>query len=553
MKKTTLKKMFAAILSLSMILTLALSATGVFGATAGTDITIHKLGMTSFEGYPVANPNGAPLDLEDMDGVIGELAGVQFNYYRVDGSAMYDFGAITDAALAAVSEATLAADPDVDFMGSFITTATGYTIPDLADGRYVFYEEAENGLIVDDLAVPFVLNLPTASRDAQGNVMYDQAGNVIYLSAIHVYPKNMTEEPMPMKHVRALEDTIDSGTMGENLLFILTSTLPATIDEYDQFDFVDVLDTRLDYTGNLEVMLDGVALTGSTVAALPVGYFASETYDYFAIVPTTTGGGTLNIHFTQRGLDALAASDLEEYSLQVHFTVTINETAASDYTPADGDDEIPNDFTIYYKNTYTAPDVPGPVKDEDSNTVYVYCGGKTFIKTNDFNLPDTTGNIRYLGGAQFALYRDINGTGIGGTAVLWTQNLIDELAPTAATFVDAGTAGYLGDPIVFISGADGKFEVRGLKALTTEPGIFDGKYYLEETVAPAGYIKLNVPITFTVTRDGYDITAPQQIKNAEMPNLPMTGGIGTIIFLAGGLVLMGGAVVALRRRQHAQG
>ncbi|MDA9472576.1 putative surface protein [Enterococcus sp. 5H] len=84
-------------------------------------------------------------------------------------------------------------------------------------------------------------------------------------------------------------------------------------------------------------------------------------------------------------------------------------------------------------------------------------------------------------------------------------------------------------------------------------------YALEETKAPNGYVPLKNDVKFTVPgeqtgtdangRPIYDNPAIN-VPNKKTPGMPITGGMGTIIFLVAGLLLMGGAY-KLRKGKNA--
>ncbi|WP_339393995.1 SpaA isopeptide-forming pilin-related protein [Brevibacterium metallidurans] len=95
--------------------------------------------------------------------------------------------------------------------------------------------------------------------------------------------------------------------------------------------------------------------------------------------------------------------------------------------------------------------------------------------------------------------------------------------------------------------AAGKFRVEDLKW---------GDYTLVETKAPAGYKLDETPRKFTISREKLDFAFDEPIVNqqAKSPQLPFTGGIGTVGFvIAGAALLLAGAAAALwqyRRRMH---
>lgn len=116
------------------------------------------------------------------------------------------------------------------------------------------------------------------------------------------------------------------------------------------------------------------------------------------------------------------------------------------------------------------------------------------------------------------------------------------------TWVDAKA-----DATEVITGADGAARFDGLQA---------GTYYLEETVAPAGYNQLTKDITIVLNKDGSatidsasstlgaDHSLTAGVANSTGTMLPETGGIGTVIFVALGAlaVICAGVFLVTNKR-----
>ena len=107
--------------------------------------------------------------------------------------------------------------------------------------------------------------------------------------------------------------------------------------------------------------------------------------------------------------------------------------------------------------------------------------------------------------------------------------------------------------VVLTSDAQGRFEITGLA--------YAADYKLEEKEAPEGYAKTSdVPfeikkgsystedVNIEYNKEGQTKKDAKQVINKNL-TIPQTGGIGSLVFIAAGLVIMGGAFIAYKRSQ----
>lgn len=230
-------------------------------------------------------------------------------------------------------------------------------------------------------------------------------------------------------------------------------------------------------------------LTYKEVKEVKVDKNVVSTDDY----KVTQTGQTVDIEFTSSYLSNGDSAFYKADKVYVTYVATVNTAAlisiAGELKPNT------NHVDLHYTNNMNVD------SDITGNTVNVY--------TLTLNVGKVDGNTKApLAGATFKLTSDTDTTG------------------TTLT-----------------TGEDGSVTFTGLKA---------GKYYVEETVAPAGYNINSKKFEITISTQGIvtgdnvttDIPATDNVKDnklvvSDFPlSVPQTGGAGTVMFTVGGIALI---------------
>ena len=198
--------------------------------------------------------------------------------------------------------------------------------------------------------------------------------------------------------------------------------------------------------------------------------------------------------------------------IKITYSATVNEDAIAKTAT--------NKAVLYYTNEPSATHQPVPTPPV---IVTVYSSKIVIDKY------ETGSESTKLPGAEFVLYREETSGDTTSTVyykwddaakkVEWVK---DKAAATVKTTNNAGEA--------------------------TFGGLADGKYYLEEIKAPAGYNPLTAPVEVNVagsTMDTTKLSVDAKVANNTGALLPSTGGMGTTVFYVLGAVLVLGAVVLL--------
>lgn len=362
----------------------------------------------------------------------------------------------------------------------------------------------------------------------------------------YIYDVTVTIKDQPLETIKTIEDAEQnikdsiSQQVGKKVTFKIVQDVPKYEDTYKDivFKVTDTMSKGLEFVGN---SVEVKTKTGQDISDTPL----TKGTDYSVTGPTTAQDGKSTIVFdfsqnkTNQGTDFYAkVKDADQVIITYQATLTkdanftVNGNLNEAY-PTFGND--PNDTTNGKKDM-----------------AKVFSGGLKLTKT------DAEGTS-VLTDAEFTVYTDkectqeaklvtyeVNSDGI------ITETVNDELSAKAT--VDK----------------NGVVRFDGLGA---------GTYYIKETKAPSGYIKLKNPIkvevtvnlpenitkgdetatfTYKISGNGIqgDVTVDNNgiavfdVRNTQGFTLPTTGGMGTYLFTIGGVVLIALAAVLLLVRSR---
>jgi len=291
--------------------------------------------------------------------------------------------------------------------------------------------------------------------------------------------------------------------VGDKADFKLTSAVP-DMTGYKTYQYIvnDTMDAGLSMASDFEA--HGVTVTIGGVAFTD---FTTKVTDQSFTV--TFGSSFIN--------------QTKGAQIVITYSATLNQNAV--YAPASNDNEA---WLQYSDSPYTTG-----LGESAHHIVHVY----TF-KFGIKKIDELSGNP--LANATFNLHTT---TDTASPAIKFKQ-------------LDAGSAS---TPAVYIVDETGSADITTpASGMVTIEGVDAATYYLFETAAPAGYNKLDHPVTVVIKHkvtDGVSDFTPVNIdvENSTGTILPITGGIGTTIFYAVAAILTLGLIAffVIRKRRNA--
>ena len=347
-----------------------------------------------------------------------------------------------------------------------------------------------------------------------------------------------SKEVSVTKTAETADDSDITASIGDRVNYTVTADVPgypaATLDKNKTFNIYDTLQAGLTLDADSIRVTGYVGGTEGEMTDLTDGNAGNSYYTL-----TTTGavdlgreGVSFSLVFNYDNLKN--ADDVKFDTIQVAYSAVVDKDALVFNSNADRGN-LGNTAKLSYSNNPYA--TTASYKDViDDAKVYTY--GIKITKV------DSVDNSKFLPGAEFTVSLSEDGS-----------NPISFVKTGDGAYRKAESGTETGDTTVTV-GAEGS----GVQGMLTLSGLDADTYYLTETKAPDGYNKLGSPIEITITdtdpadgivndgadgANGADGYVEQTVKNSDGFQLPTTGGIGTILFTAGGILLMGLGVIVL--------
>lgn len=409
------------------------------------------------------------------------------------------------------------ADYEVDDTFTAVTDSTDaaglLVFDELAQGIYRVTETEST--TIRKACDPFLVSIPMTNPTDATQWIYD----------IHVYPKNeLADGPDIDKSVTVVGNQHDTMNRDEEVTWIVRADIPVGIGAAQTYEINDNMNAIHSFLPS-SLVFSAVNADGKTPITL-APLTAVTDYTLTHTPGTYPAADKFTVSFTKAGMTKLAAVNAAKTGTDMAKLVLTFNTEFKELTQAQWENELTtpmgkeleNKADLKYVNeigtTYT------PVTEEPE----VHLGGVKLIKV------DANDTATALPGAKFKIYPTLADAKAGTNAI---QDPDSVAAKEWEVTADAdGYVRFYG--LEFGTSPTGSFET-----LTQGTGIgAESSYWIVETKAPAGgYTMLKAPLEVKINKTSHLAANKVEVKNSKF-NLPLTGGMGTMIFTILGLVLV---------------
>ena len=557
-------------LLLSLLLALGCMGTSAFAA----DITIKELTKSTKTGSITVEQNLNAVEQLGITG--GPVAGVEYTLAQIGSlcEITYTGGYMTGYAVEKSTASTLGIVDEANYTGSH--NGTDYCIYTSKETLEILAKEIAK-LETEDLQGQFPSG-QTQKTNASGEATFADLKHGLYLILqTDVSGAEYEGEPITLSHLQTPMLVSVPGEEGEIVTVNvktplgygeLTKSIVGVGDIDGNWENVEDSATEVTGPGDYirfrlavqpprlssgdtldhfvveDVRSEGLKLEKLESVTDTLGQTYVEGTDYTRTEETVADGTRMLLTFTQQGLQKLERLGRAAGTLTVVYTTQVTEDAVTA--------GITNSARIDYKVDYAPdrdnpppPDNPPPEDDDDEyHSEWDVARSYTFGAHLTKYLGEE-GNLAPEGSVTFALYREKDG---------------QKQAVPLSRSGDAYQVALQGSNELSVS-ADGTFTILGLG---------EGTYYLRELSTAEGYALPNEDIALTLAGersageytgrlDAAQCTVDGQQGNASVQDgtlylsvinprtfyIPNTGGAGSWMFTAGGLLIIAGGVVYL--------
>ena len=569
-----MKNKIKAAVSLLLSLLLALGCMGTSAFAADRNLGNVTLAFSTETGSITVVQNLNAVEQLGITG--GPVAGVEYTLAQIGSlcEITYTGGYMTGYAVEKSTAEKLGIEDAANYTGSY--NGTNYCIYTSEATLEVLAKEIAE-LTTEDLKDKFS-GSPTEKTDANGEAEFETLDYGLYLILqTDVSGAEYEDEPITLSHLQTPMLVSVPGEEGEIVTVNvktplgygeLTKSIVGVGDINGNWENVEDSATEVTGPGDYirfrlavqpprlssgdtldhfvieDVRSKGLELEKLESVTDTLGQTYVENTDYTRTEETVADGTRMLLTFTQQGLQKLEQLGRAAGTLTVTYTAQVTDEA-----PTAG---ITNSARIDYKVDYAPdrdnpppPDDPPPEDDDDE-----YHSDWDVARSYTFGVHMTKylgeeGNLAPEGSVTFALYREKDG---------------QKQAVPLSRSGDAYQVALQGSNELSVS-ADGTFTILGLG---------EGTYYLRELSTAEGYALPNEDIALTLAGersageytgrlDAAQCTVDGQQGNASVQDgilylsvinprtfyIPNTGGAGSWMFTAGGLLIIAGGVVYL--------
>ena len=439
---------------------------------------------------------------------------------------------------------------------------------------------------LDEMGYYLVSGTVTASKEGEGEeAKVERVIAACSLDTVTDTNKDITikaDAPTLEKKIIENNQSVDANnaSVGDVVTYQIKSVVP-NMTGYDKYYFIvhDILSKGLDYKSDSIVIKIGTEELNKDIDYTVTSEKDETTgetkikivFNKFIEHKNKIGQDVIITYMATINHDAVIGNSGNVNTAFLEYSNNPNITPNGENEPGEGEDnvtgETPEDKVVTY---ITQIDLTKVIKDTDE----ILSGAEFTIKGTKVNQVYITGD-NYVEDPNGEYFKLIDGS---YTTTAATENTEYKYAKDSSGNVikarkeaETGRWETVAEENVSqngIVGKDGKLSFIGLGA---------GEYIITEVKAPEGYNKLDAPIKLTIKMDNIseivtgeeeaswkysvdgntDIAADAnghiqyKVENSAGALLPSTGGIGTTIFYAVGIILMAGAVFFVVRKKRA--